>query len=207
MKNLRNSILVVFMSLCSLISYADKFDTDYITIPESYINNIGHTYLLEKAAKIFNKEYRLTLTNIYLSEYWFNCDIVIEHFEDPFEVTQSCSNEYPQTVGNAGTQSSISVGSTAYDIVVHSEVRLCRENDEQDITVTYHFTDTWKQDDYYLVITFPYNKRTVTGLNSIGLGEPSSVEYYDIQGRKLNGPQLGIVIEKQGNKVVKKMYN
>ncbi|MBP5689045.1 MAG: hypothetical protein J6X22_10465 [Muribaculaceae bacterium] len=35
---------------------------------------------------------------------------------------------------------------------------------------------------------------------------PTSIEYYDIQGRKLDGPQPGIVIEKQGDKVTKKMY-
>ena len=79
------------------------------------------------------------------------------------------------------------------------------------ITVTYHFTELmpssgdYDQDDYYLVITFPYNKKTWTGINDVTI-TPSSVEYFDIQGRKLNGPQPGIVIEKQGNKTTKKIY-
>ena len=202
----------MMMSVGSLLSFASEYDTDYITIPESYINN-GNTQLLEKAARIFGETYRLTLRDIYLSEYWFYCDIVIEHFEEDFDVTQECDNEHPQSQSSdAGTTSSISVGKTAYDIVVHSEVRLNREDDEQDITVTYHFTEqvpssgNYNQDDYYLVITFPYNKKTWTGINGIELSEPTSVEYYDLQGRKLNGPQPGIVIEKQGNVTRKKLY-
>lgn len=203
---MKKTFLALLLGLCSLTSFADKYDTDYITIPESYINNTGQTFLLEKAARIFQNEYRLTLTNIYLSECWFHCDIVIEHFEDDFDVTQQCDNEYPQSQSSSSeTSSSISIGKTAYDIVIHSEVRLYREDDEQNITVTYHFTDTWKQDDYYLVVTFPYNQRTWTGINDVTI-TPTSVEYYDLQGRKLNGPQPGIVIEKQGNKVTKKMY-
>ena len=86
---MRNTFLVVMLGMCSLFSFAGEYDTDYITIPESYINNTGQTFLLEKAARIFNKEYSLTLTNIYLSESWFYCDIVIEHFEDDFDVTQT----------------------------------------------------------------------------------------------------------------------
>lgn len=203
-KHLRNTILLVVMSMCSFVGYASEYDTDYITIPESYINNSGQTFLLEKAARIFNKEYSLTLTNIYLSDCWFYCDIVIEHFEDDFDVTQSCDNEYTQD-GTPGTSSSITIGKTAYDIVVHSEVRLDRDDDEKNITVTYHFTDTWKQDDYYLVITFPYTKKTWTSIGNVGC-EPTSIEYYDLQGHKLNGPQPGIMIEKQGNKTIKKIY-
>lgn len=203
---MKKVILAFLIGMCSLSSYADAYDTDYITIPESYINSPGQTFLLEKAATIFKNEYRLTLTNILLSENWFYCDIVIEHFEDDFDVTQNCDNEYPQSQATGpGTTSSITVGKTAYDIVIHSEVRLLRDDDEQDITVTYHFIDTWKQDDYFLVVTFPYNKKTWTGINDVTI-TPTSVEYYDLQGRKLNGPQPGIVIEKQGSKVTKKMY-
>lgn len=202
---MKKILLALLIGLCSLSSHADSYDTDYITIPESYINSPGPTYLLEKAATIFNKEYRLTLTNIYLSESWFYCDIVIDHFEDDFIVTQSCDSEFPQSQAGEGTTSSIFVGKTAYEIVVQSKVRLYRDDDEKNVTVTYHFTDTGKQNDYYLVITFPYNKKTWTGINDVTL-TPTSVEYYDLQGRKLNAPQPGIVIEKQGNKVTKKLY-
>ena len=79
------------------------------------------------------------------------------------------------------------------------------------ITVTYHFTEqvpasgSYNQNSFDLVITFPYNKRTWTSISDINI-EPTSIEYYDIQGRKLNGPQPGIVIEKQGNKTTKKIY-
>ncbi|MBO4722726.1 MAG: hypothetical protein J5629_07315 [Muribaculaceae bacterium] len=154
----------------------------------------------------------MTLKNVYLSECWFCCDIVIEKFEEEFDVTQQCDNEYPQQQSTSPeTQSSINIGKTAYDIVVHSEVRLYRDDDEQNITVTYHFTQlmpssgNYDQDDFYLVITFPYNKKTWTSISDIDI-EPSSIEYYDINGRKLNGPQPGIVIEKQGNKTTKKLY-
>ena len=211
MKQFRNAVIVLMLSLCSLVSYASDYDTDYITIPESYINN-NNSQLLEKAVTIFRKPYNLTLKNIYLSECWFYCDIVIERFEEDFDVTQHCDNEYPQSQSSdPATTSSISVGQTAYDFVVHSKVRLYREDEEQMITVTYHFTELmpssgdYDQDDYYLVITFPYNKKTWTGINNVEIA-PSSVEYFDIQGRRLNGPQPGIVIEKQGNKTTKKLY-
>jgi hypothetical protein len=212
MKQFRKAILVVMLSLCSLVSYASDYDTDYIDIPQSYINSSSNSQLLEKAARIFGKTYRLTLRNIYLSEYWFYCDIVIEHFEEDFDVTQTCSNEYPQNESSSpATTSSIRVGKTAYDIVIHSEVRLYRDDNDKTITVTYHFTEkvpssgNYNQDDYFLVITFPYNRDTITGIGSVEC-EPLSVEYFDIQGRKLNGPQPGIVIEKQGNKTTKKLY-
>ena len=81
MKNLRNTILVVVLSMCSLASYASWYDRDEIIIPKSYINNTGQTFLLEKAAKIFGTKYELELTNIYLSQYWFCCDIVINEAE------------------------------------------------------------------------------------------------------------------------------
>ena len=211
MKNLRKAILVVMMSLCSMLSFASNYDTDYIIIPESYINN-SNTQLLEKAVTIFRKPYNLTLKNVYLSEHWFCCDIVIEHFEEDFDVTQHCDNEYPQSQSNdPGTTSSIFVGKTAYDFVVHSEVRLYRDDEEQMITVTYHFTElmpssgNYDQDDYYLVITFPYNKKTWTAIDNVECA-PSSIEYYDLQGRKLDAPQPGIIIEKQGNVTRKKLY-
>ena len=63
MKLFRKAILVVMLSLCSLVSYASDYDTDYITIPESYINN-NNSKLIVKAVKIFRKTYNLTLKNI-----------------------------------------------------------------------------------------------------------------------------------------------
>ncbi len=214
MKKFKCAILVAMMSLCSVLSYASDYDTDYINIPSSYINN-NNSQLLEKAATIFGKTYRLTLRNISLSEYWFYCDIVIEHFDEDFDVTQQCNDEYVITADSPiivpGTTSSIEIGQGAYDIVVHSEVRLYRDDDAANddgkvVTVTYHFIENRPGgDDYYLVITFSYRRGTVTGIDEIDC-EPLSVEYYDINGRKLNGPQPGIVIEKQGNKVTKKMY-
>ena len=198
------------MSLCSLFSYASEYDTDYITIPESYINH-NNTQLLEKAAEIFGTEYRLTLKNVYLSDFWFYCDIVIEKFKDNFEVTQECSNEYPQSTSNdPGTTSSITVTKDSWDIIVHSQVRLTQSNNDRTITVTYHFTEqvpasgSYNQDDYYLVLTFPYNRRTITGIDNIEC--TPIVEYYDLQGNKLDRPCSGIVIEKQGNITRKKLY-
>lgn len=227
MKKLRSTILVLMMSLCSVLSYADETDFDILTIPKSYINSTS-TYspqLVEKAATIFGEHYNLTLTNIYLSEFWFYCDIIIENFSgfpSDLTVTQTCDVEYPQQQGatDPGVISQLSQPSQiqGYDIFVHSEVRLYFDEnaanyepvDDNDngkiITVTYHFENHYKNDDYYLIVKFPYNKKTVTGINGIELGEPISVEYYDLQGRKLNGPQPGIVIEKQGNKTTKKIY-
>ncbi|MBR5119258.1 MAG: hypothetical protein IK100_11545 [Muribaculaceae bacterium] len=213
MKNLRNTLLVVMLSLCSFASYADETDYDILTIPASYINS-SSTYspqLVEKAATIFGEHYNLTLTNIYLSEYWFYCDIIIENFSgfpSDLTVTQICDNEYPQEdATDSGTISTLSQPSQVqgYDIFVHSEVRIYRADEEKTITVTYHFENHYKNDDYYLIVKFPYNHETWTGINDVTI-TPTSVEYYDIQGRKLDGPQPGIVIEKQGDKVTKKMY-
>ncbi len=211
MKKLRNTILVVVMGLCSMLSYASEYDTDVISIPKEYINN-NNSQLLEKAATIFNHEYKLTLRNIHLSEYWFYCDIVLEKFEDDFDVTQQCDNEYPQSQSTgAGETSSITIGKDAYDIVVSSKVRLYRDDEEQEITVTYHFTQktqssgNYMADDYYLVIKFPYTKQTWTSIDKVEC-VPSSVEYYDLQGHKLSAPQPGIIIEKQGNTTRKKLY-
>jgi hypothetical protein len=219
MKKFKCALLVAMMTMCSVSSYASWYDRDEITIPKSYINNTGQTYLLEKAARIFGTSYELTLTNIYLSEYWFCCDIVIDEAEyglGQFEVTQECSNEYDQSHSGEGTTSSIS-WSRPYDLVVHSEVRLYNDGVEHDgqngdyVVVTYHFTrttstsGTYQNDDYYLIVKFPYTRETWTGINAIDVDQ-ISVEYYDIQGRKLNGPQPGIVIERQGNKTTKKLY-
>lgn len=220
MKKLRNTILVLMMSLCSVLSYADETDYDILTIPESYINSHSSwsPQLVEKAATIFGEQYNLTLTNIYLSEFWFYCDIIIENFAGfPSDLTveQTCDVEFPQQgATDPGVISTLSTPSQVqgYDISVHSEVRLyqdvtaANDIDGKTITVTYHFVNHYKNDDYYLIVKFPYNVNTVTGINGIELGEPTSVEFYDLQGRKLNGPQPGIVIEKQGNKTTKKIY-
>ena len=203
--------MAAILGLCSLCAGAELYDADHIIIPASYINNSSQTYLLEKAAVIFGNPYRLTLTNIYLSEYWFCCDIVIEHFEDNFIVTQQCDNEYLQSQATGpGTTSSISQGTTAYDIVVHSEVRLLREDEEQNITVTYHFVQdipnsgNYAVDMYDLVITFPYNRQTWTNISNVSISDV--IEYYDLQGHKLNKPVPGIIIEKRNNVTRKVIY-
>lgn len=214
---MKKILLALLIGLCSLSSYASWFDRDEITIPPEYINNIGKTYLMEKAARIFGKEYRLTLTNIRLSEYWFICDIEIDDFDHDasrFEVTQHCDDEYDQShSAGPGTTSTITWYNKPYYFVVHSEVRLQRSDEQKDITVTYHFTNVtstsgdYLNDDYYLILTFPYNDdRVPTAIDGVEVRECTAVEYYDLQGRKLNAPQPGIVIEKQGNKVTKKLY-
>lgn len=218
MKKIRNAFLVVMLSLCSLMSYADQYDTDYLTIPQDKINATGSIkpQLVEKAATIFGEKYSLTLTNIYLSQHWFYCDIIIEKFDGTpcdLSVEQTVTEnqdyyvEFPQELDVLGTISTISEPSSenGYDIMVHSEVRVYNNGIARDITVTYHFINHWKHDDYYLVITFPYNGDTWTGIEDIDM-ESVKVEYYDLMGRKLDGPRPGIVIEKQGNKTTKKLY-
>lgn len=213
MKQFRKAILVVMLSLCSVLSYADQYDKDYLTITESYINTTSSItpQLVEHAATIFGTDYDLTITNIVLGQYWFSCDIIIESFDGfprDLIVEQSADVEFPQGQAiNPGTISTISEPSTVqgYDLFVHSEVRLYNDGIEKTVTVTYHFINTYQNDDYYLVVSFPYNQHTWTGINNVEI-TPTSVEYYDLMGRKLNGPQPGIVIEKQGNKTTKKLY-
>ena len=210
----------------------NKFDTVSIN---DVLKNINHSYLLpaiqrkfvwksEQIEKLFDSImqgypintfmfWKITDKNIKNDHKFYDFLLdYIEHFEEDFDVTQHCDNEYPQSQSyDPGTSSSIMIGKTAYDFVVHSEVRLYRDDEEQSITVTYHFTElmpsseNYNQDDYYLVITFPYNKKTWTAIDNVECSQ-SSIEYYDLQGRKLDAPQPGIIIEKHGNVTRKKLY-
>lgn len=218
--------------MCSLVSYAafvnpqaanyipSGADVDEFTIPANYINSTYNPQLFEKTATIFNKTYTITIKNVYLTQYWFRCTILIEDFYDGVDVTQTVlgqGNEYPQGSGDPGTTSSIQVVETNFGVEARSNVRLIASDDRKLITVVYHFSEvvnnpTYDGDDYYVVLNFPYNDPEtppappITGIDSIELGQTTSFEYYDLMGRKLNGPQPGIVIEKQGNKTTKKLY-
>lgn len=214
--------------MCSLVSYAylnpetvnyvSGIDVDEFTIPASHINT-GNSQLFEKATTIFKKRYTITISKVYLTQYWFRCTILIEDFDDDVEVTQTVVGDdgYEQGSGDPGTTSTMEVYHTTFGVEARSNVRLKASNETKMITVVYHFSEvvnnpTYDGDDYYVVLNFPYNDPEtppappITGINGIEIGEPAAIEYFDLMGRKLNGPQPGIVIEKQGNKTTKKIY-
>lgn len=223
--------------MCSLVSYAafvnpetanyipPGADFDEFEIPAAFINSNDYsqyeTQLFEKAATIFGTEHTIVIKNVYLTPFWFRCNIVIENYDEMVDVTQTVvgqGNEYPQGSGDLGTTSTIDVVSTSFDIIARSNVRLLASDERKLITVIYHFTEDvpsspgYHGDNYYVILNFPYNDPDTppappyTGIDSIEIGEPTAVEYYDLMGRKLDRPQPGIVIEKQGNKTTKKLY-
>jgi len=214
---MKKTILALLLGLCALSSYAYMYDWNELPmIPKGYINqdeeSLYNAFLYEKNVTIFGEEYPLIIRNIKLSRYWFECDIVIDNYDDEYIVSQEVNSEgveYPQNGDNTqSTESTISTSTNSHEFIVHSRVRLYGHGvPNDDIKITYHFTDIYQQNKYDLILHFPYfEEAIITGIDSIELGEPTAVEYYDLQGRKLDGPRSGIVIEKQGNKVTKKMY-
>lgn len=209
---MKKTILALLLGLCALSSYAwNNLDRDVIVLDATYINK--NATLKQKAVTIFEKSYIVYVSNVKLSPTWFTADISIvpsSGNSDDMELTnfvvQSCDIE-DQNPDVHGYKSECDVTLYQnYDFMIRSKVHLLRPADYGKVTVTYTLYDDGKNNSFELDLVFPYFPTTITGIDSIELGEPTAVEYYDLQGRKLDGPRSGIVIEKQGNKVTKKMY-
>lgn len=209
---MKKTILALLLGLCALSSYAwNNLDRDVIELDATYINK--NATLKENAVTIFNKSYIVYVSNVKLSPTWFTADISIVPSSGNSSdmkltnfVVQSCDIE-DQNPDVHGYKSECDVTLYQnYDFMIKSKVHLLRPANYGDVTVTYTLYDDGKNNSFELDLVFPYMPTTITGIDSIELGEPTAVEYYDLQGRKLDGPRSGIVIEKQGNKVTKKMY-
>ena len=210
---MRNFIFVLLIGLCSLSSYAwNDLDRDIIELDETYINNNQAT-LKEKAVTIFGKSYTVYGGKVKLSPTWFTAQIVIkpESNSDDLQLTnhvvQSCAieDEIPDTHGYT-SECDVTLYQN-YDFMIVSKVHLLKQQSNfGDVTVSYTIYDYGKDNTFTLDLVFPYMPNTITAIDEMSIENNSAIEYYDLQGRKLNGPQPGIVIEKQGNKVTKKMY-
>lgn len=211
---MRNIILVLLIGLCSLSSYAwNDLNRDVIELDETYINK-SHATLKQKAVTIFGKSYTVFVDKVKLSPTWFTAEIVIvpdnEHGDDiqlTDHVVQSCAieDETPDTHGYT-SECDVTLYQN-YDFMIVSKVHLIKQQSSfGDVTVSYTLYDYGKDNTFTLDLVFPYMPNTITAIDKMSIENNASIEYYDLQGRKLNGPQSGIVIEKQGNKVTKKLY-
>lgn len=210
---MKKIILALFIGFCSLTSFAwNDLDHDVIVLDDSYINN--NAILKEKAVSFYGKDYIVYISDVKLSATWFTAKIIIKPGKgnngDDLElidnVVQYCDIEDQTPDGNGNTSSCDIALFQNYDFMIISWVHLQQPDTFGNVTVSYTILDTYKNNMFTLDLVFPYESRTITAIDEMSIDNNSTVEYYDLQGRKLNGPQPGIVIEKQGNKVTKKMY-
>ena len=203
---MRKILFSVLLTLGVLSGSAYNDDYDIIDLNDNFINN-STAIMKEVAVEIFNKEYVVYVQNINLNHNWFMADILIKKAWDVlnYDVEQYCEYE-DKTPDVHGNMSSIEVAMYQnYDFMISSIVHLKKhEYGQMEVVYTIHDIANWNNT-FDLVLRFPYEDTTVTAIETIG-GDKQPIEYFDIQGRKLNGPQPGIVIEKQGNKTTKKIY-
>ena len=203
---------MAMMSLCSFSCFAwNNLDHDVIELDENYINKSSE--LKEKAVTIFEESYNVYVSDVRLSPTWFAATIMIkpsnEHGDDlelAENVVQFCDIEDPNPDSH-GYHSYCEVSLFQnYDFMIKSVVHLRKPSAFGDVTVSDTIYDAGSDNTFTLDLIFPYNPTTITAIDELSTDNTSPVEYFDIQGRKLNGPQPGIVIEKQGNKTTKKIY-
>lgn len=210
----------MLLGICSLISYADSYH---------FYTNFGKDGELEKYESIFDR-YTVKIDNVAKSESrYVACTITItlsESVDEKDIEIYRChadgthlDGDVNSPVWNMKLQPSINPDWCNYSYITNDDGKV----------VKFTFTDTFhesllKEENpncnslHYLIYdrheTTPHNimiritnilyYEVVTSIDNVLVDAP--VEYFDIQGRKLNGPQPGIVIEKQGNKTTKKIY-
>lgn len=203
---MRIILFSVLLLLGVLSGSAYSGDYDIIELNEHFINKPS-SIMKEVAVRIFNKDYVVYVQNIKLNHNWFMADILISGAWDALDygVEQYCEYEdkEPDVHGN---KSSIETEMyQGYDFMIKSIVHLKKhEYGDMEVVYTIHDIANWNNT-FDLVLRFPYEDNTVTAIETIG-SDMQPIEYFDLMGRKLNGPQPGIVIEKLGNKTTKKIY-
>lgn len=209
---MKKTILALLLCLGALSSYAwNDLDHDVIELDATYINK--NNTLKQKSVTIFGKSYVVYVNKVKLSPTWFRADIVIrpssgqsEDLELAESVVQYCDIEDPNPDVH-GYQSECDVTLYQnYDFMIMSKVHLLKPANFGNVTVSYTLFDWGKLNTFTLDLVFPYVPTTITAIDELSVDNNAPIEYYDLQGRKLDGPQSGIVIEKQGSKVTKKVY-
>ena len=199
MKKLFFSLMLTILSLNSF-AYTDW---DIIELNKSFINH-GNTYLVEKAVTIFNKEYRVEVSDIALSPTWFHCNIRIKDIwtADDYKVEQSCPLEDVNLDPGNHTGSHISTSLyQGYDLSIDSWMHLQETSNYGDVRITYHIYDYNKQNVFDLILVFPYNAGTITGIEDVNTDQP--VIYYNLQGHSSKTPFQGVNIV-NGKKILVK---
>ena len=204
---MRKFFVGAMLALGVLCADAYNVDYDVIELDKNYINK-DMAYIKEKAVEIFNKEYIVFVRNVKLNHTWFTAEIVIEDAwsELSYSVEQYCEYEdpTPDVHGNQSVIETSMIQNT--DFMIKSIVHL-KAHDYGETEVVYTIRDNANfSNTFDLVLRFPYRDETVTSIEAVGSADMQPVEYYDLQGRKLNVPTSGVVIEKRGNEVSKKLY-
>ena len=199
MKKLFFSLMLTILSLNSF-AYTDW---DIIELNASFVNH-ENTYLVEKAVTIFNKEYRVEVSNIALSPTWFHCNIRIKDIwsASDYKVEQSCPQEdkNPDPGNHKGSQISTSLFQ-GYDLLIDSWMHLQETDDYGNVRITYHIYDADMQNVFDLILVFPYNAGTITGIEDVNIDKP--VIYYNLQGHSSKTPFKGVNIV-NGKKIIMK---
>ncbi len=205
---MRKFFVGAMLALGVLCGNAYNTDHDFIDLNDSFINS-SSAIMKEKAVTIFGKEYKVYVKNIKLNHNWFMADIIIGDGAwsvDDYTVEQYCKWEDP----NPDSYGNKSVLETSmhqnYDFMISSIVHL-QKHEYGEMEVIYTIHDNANFDNTFdLVLKFPYEGGTVTAIEALDNDLMQPVEYYDLQGHRLMAPTSGIIIEKQGNKVSKKLY-
>lgn len=211
---MRKFFISAVFALSVLCGYAQEYvdvDRVVIEIPAHFINN--HSSLKEKFVKIFGAEYTIYVQNIQLSPNWFTADIIATNDKEgtwdieEWSIEQVCKLEDKTADVHGNTSSCKPTLYQNYDFSISSVMHLLTPDDFGDIEIEYIIRD--KRDPntkFTLVLVFPYHKNTITGINDVQVEQQQQAEYYDLQGNRLPAPTHGIIIEKRGNKVSKKLY-
>ncbi len=204
---MRKFFTAALVALTALCGNAYNVDRDIIDLNDSFINN-STAIMKEEAVEIFNKQYIVYIDNIKLNHNWFTANIMIKNAWDleDYKVEQSCKHEDkdPDVHGNHSSLETTMFQN--YDFMIVSVVHLLNhEYGQMEVVYTIHDADNW-DNTFDLVLRFPYENTTVTAIDALEGDQMQPVEYFNLQGHKLNGPQPGIIIVKQGDKVSKKLY-
>ncbi|MBO5539543.1 MAG: hypothetical protein J5980_01205 [Muribaculaceae bacterium] len=205
MKKIFIACMACLTSLCAL-AY-NNLDSDEIMLTDVYINKENNT-LVEKAVTIFGQDYKVEVSNIVLSPIWFHCNIVIKNVwsSDDYLVTQRSDDEdFTEAPQGRIRRSTIETSlHQNYDLMIDSWMHLKEITDYGTVEIVYTIYDADQKNAFDLILKFPYNEHTITAVNDIHV-DNQPVEYYDLNGMKLAGPRPGIVIEKRGDCVTKKV--
>ena len=204
---MRKFFITALVALTALCGSAYSVDHDIIDLNDSFINN-STAIMKERAVKIFNQDYTVYIDNIKLNHNWFTANIIIKDAWDlkDYEVEQFCKHEdkNPDVHGNKSTIETDLFQN--YDFMISSVVHLLKhEYGQMEVVYTIHDVVNW-DNTFDLVLRFPYENTTVTAIDALEGDQMQPVEYFDLQGHKLNAPTSGIIIVKQGDKVSKKLY-
>lgn len=204
---MRKFFITALVALTALCGSAYSVDYDIIDLNNSFINN-STAIMKEEAVEIFNKEYIVFIDNIKLNHNWFTANIMIKNAWDleDYKVEQFCKHEDkdPDVHGNHSSLETTMFQN--YDFMISSVVHLLKhEYGQMEVVYTIHDVANW-DNTFDLVLRFPYENTTVTAIDTVEGDQMQPVEYFDLQGHKLNAPTSGIIIEKKGGKVSKKLY-